>query len=90
VELLAPHPAADLLNATEEGCGRGVAFEALVCRRSHTVDQHVRRVQGMLVLIQGDDEAKFCEALIALGYERGSERFEHFASAWRSLKRRRA
>jgi len=28
--------------------------------------------------------------LIALGYERGSERFEHFASAWRSLKRRRA
>jgi len=44
----------------------------------------------MLVLIQGDDEAKFCEALIALGYERGSERFEHFASAWRSLKRRRA
>src|SRR5437773_1801221 len=45
VELLAPHPAADLLNATEEGCGRGVAFEALVCRRSHTVDQRVRRVQ---------------------------------------------
>jgi hypothetical protein len=30
------------------------------------------------------------EALIALGYERGSERFEQFASAWRSLKRRRA
>jgi len=47
-------------------------------------------LEGTLVLIQGDDEAKFCEALIALGYERGSERFEHFASAWRSLKRRRA
>ena len=47
-------------------------------------------LEGMLVLIQGDHEARFCEALIALGYERGSERFDHFVGVWRSLKRRRA
>ena len=64
-------------------------------RGRHPADTEAERdhrdlLEGMLVLIQGDDEAQFCEALIALGYERGSKRFEHFVSAWRSLKRRRA
>lgn len=46
--------------------------------------------EGLLELIEGDDEAKFGQALTALGYQSDSERFRHFVEVWRSLRRRRA
>jgi hypothetical protein len=46
-------------------------------------------LEGYRTLISGDDEEKFCEGLIALGYQRDSERFRHFLAVWRTLKRSR-
>ena len=46
--------------------------------------------EDYLVLILGDDEAKFREALIALGFQPDSAEIRQHVESWRALKRRRA